>query len=241
MQQKYGLEFVNKTADKHLKSEGDAREARYQFLRQILASHMAKAIITAHHRDDYEETIVFNALRGTNIRGLVPFRADQQIIRPLVGSTKQELTTYARHNKLIWHEDNSNTLHKYMRNVLRSGLLPFIRNDHAMYESFQQYAKGLVALQLQTDGYLATWLLEHVIFSPNDASIDRTELAKVAFGVSQLLIYEVLRQLKPGELSQVVVREAARQARIARPATVIPLGNGLQLRVKTAIVIIMII
>src|SRR5438270_2251525 len=41
-------------------SEATARQARYQFLEAVQKKYKAKAIITAHHQDDWIETAVIN-------------------------------------------------------------------------------------------------------------------------------------------------------------------------------------
>jgi tRNA(Ile)-lysidine synthetase-like protein len=104
-------------------SEADARDARYEFLRSVMAKHEADMIITAHHQDDILETMVINMVRGTGPRGLSPM-TQPDILRPLLNRTKVELLEYASEHKLEWREDSTNTDDKYLRNNIRLNIMP---------------------------------------------------------------------------------------------------------------------
>ena len=105
-------------------SEADAREARYEFLRRVKASHGAKAIITAHHQDDLLETMLLHVMRGTGRRGLDPMRSSHDIIRPLIDHRKADLIAYANQHSLLWQEDSTNSDTKYARNAVRANVMP---------------------------------------------------------------------------------------------------------------------
>jgi len=110
-------------------SEEQARIARYEFLREIKEKYKAEKIITAHHQDDFLETIVMNMLRGTGPRGLNPMQGQADLVRPLMNKTKQDILEYVKAHKLEWREDPSNEDNKYMRNYVRMKIMPEI-NEH---------------------------------------------------------------------------------------------------------------
>jgi tRNA(Ile)-lysidine synthetase-like protein len=97
-------------------SEDKARKRRYEFLRSVAKKHDAK-LVTAHHADDVIESIIINLLRGTGWRGLAVL--DSDVKRLLTGLTKAEILEYAKHHKLVWHEDSTNAEDKYLRNQIR--------------------------------------------------------------------------------------------------------------------------
>lgn len=105
-------------------SEAKARQARYSFLSKIRQRHQAKAIITAHHQDDLIETAFLNILRGTSWRGLSSIKDQQDLLRPLLKYSKQQIVDYASKNKLSWREDTTNLDTSYLRNYLRRQILP---------------------------------------------------------------------------------------------------------------------
>ena len=97
-------------------SEDEARRYRYAFLRK-LAKRYGAQLVTAHHSDDLVESVVINVTRGTGWRGLAVMNSD--VLRPLLGMTKQELIDYALKHGLEWHEDSTNASDKYLRNRIR--------------------------------------------------------------------------------------------------------------------------
>lgn len=98
-------------------SELSARNARYNFLREVARRYGGK-VVTAHHADDLVETVVLNLQRGTGWRGLAVFGAND-IYRPLTRYFKDELLAYANRHSLDWREDATNHEPYYARNKIR--------------------------------------------------------------------------------------------------------------------------
>ena len=106
-----------------------ARKLRYNYFFTLLAEHNYDYIITAHHQDDNIETMLFHFLRGTGLRGLCGIPTNQnQIIRPLLSYSKDDILNYAYQNQIPFREDSSNKKNIYTRNFLRNELLPQIEN-----------------------------------------------------------------------------------------------------------------
>ena len=110
-------------------SEDLARVARYKYLRSIKDKYQAEKIITAHHQDDFLETIVLNLLRGTGPRGLNPMQGQNDILRPLMNKNKLDILSYAKEHKLDWREDPTNTDDKYLRNYVRKNVMPKLASE----------------------------------------------------------------------------------------------------------------
>ena len=102
-----------------------AREMRYTFFREIMKKEGAEKLFTAHHADDQAETILFNLLRGSGIKGLsgMPV-AENDILRPMISISKEEIYAYAKENNIPYREDASNASDKYQRNFLRNKIIP---------------------------------------------------------------------------------------------------------------------
>ncbi len=108
-----------------------ARELRFAFFSQCARKHRCPRLVLAHHADDQIETCLFNFLRGAGAAGLagikpVSRRAGLEIIRPLLGISRDEITAYAKQEKLSWREDASNQSRAHTRNRLRLAVLPAI-------------------------------------------------------------------------------------------------------------------
>lgn len=115
---RYGLEYVTKREELGAGAgEALARKRRYAFLRSMADNYRA-AILTAHHQDDIIESIAINLIRGTGWGGLAVFAAED-IGRPLLRFSKEDIRTYALANRLEWVEDSTNAEDIYLRNRLR--------------------------------------------------------------------------------------------------------------------------
>ena len=120
--QSHGLEFqLRREVLGARASEALARERRYAFLHELTEQYDAQ-IVTAHHQDDVVETIAINLIRGTGWRGLAVFGSHNNIVRPLLDMTKQEIYDYALRHTLEWVEDETNQTDDYLRNRLRKKL-----------------------------------------------------------------------------------------------------------------------
>lgn len=120
----HNLTFVYEAGNLGLQAnEGAAREARYNFLRQVSKNHNADAIITAHHQDDLLETAIINMIRGTGWRGLSSLQSHPTLLRPLLDTPKAELLHYANRHHLTWREDPTNANQEILRNFVRHKIL----------------------------------------------------------------------------------------------------------------------
>ncbi|RBJ84712.1 tRNA lysidine(34) synthetase TilS [Pseudomonas sp. MWU12-2534b] len=110
--------------------EQAAREARYGAFAALTAAH--ELLLTAQHREDQAETLLFRLLRGAGVRGLSAMPACRplgggQLLRPLLGVSRQALERYAAEQGLSWVEDPSNADHQYSRNYLRHQVMPLLQ------------------------------------------------------------------------------------------------------------------
>lgn len=133
-----------------------ARELRYAWFNELMQEYSYLLLATAHHLNDNLETTLLNFVRGTGINGMrgIPPKNDN-IIRPLLAFTKNELVSYATNNKLTWREDASNESDDYDRNFLRHQVIPklqelnpsledtFKRTNHSLLGAVAIFQLGL--------------------------------------------------------------------------------------------------
>jgi len=115
-----------------------ARDLRYSWFKNLLKENGYDYLLTAHHADDNLETFFINLSRGTGIDGLcgIPEKSDE-ILRPLLPFSKEEIHSYASANQLSWREDQSNQDSKYLRNKIRKELVPLLKDiNPAFLETF---------------------------------------------------------------------------------------------------------
>ncbi|MBD9414549.1 tRNA lysidine(34) synthetase TilS [Pseudomonas sp. PDM16] len=109
--------------------ERAARDARYRAFERRLEE--GALLLTAQHRDDQAETLLFRLLRGAGVRGLAGMPPSRPfgpgwLVRPLLQASRGELEAYARQHDLSWVEDPSNADTGLARNFLRRDVLPLL-------------------------------------------------------------------------------------------------------------------
>ncbi len=106
-----------------------ARRHRYAFLSETAVLRNATHIAVGHHADDQAETVLLNMLRGAGPEGLSGMPAVRPLsgallVRPFLDVRRKEILSYAAAQQLSWREDASNHSGKYMRNRIRSSVIP---------------------------------------------------------------------------------------------------------------------
>lgn len=109
--------------------ERGARDARYQAFAQVIGA--GEVMLTAQHREDQAETLLFRLLRGAGVRGLAAMPvhrplAGGHLVRPLLGVSRAELEAYAVEHQLQWIADPSNADTRFSRNYLRHRVFPIL-------------------------------------------------------------------------------------------------------------------
>ena len=113
-------------ADLHKVSiEMAARELRYRYFFQLKEALDADGVCVGHHKEDSVETILINLVRGTGLSGLMGIRPrNNDVIRPLLCVTRQEIEDYLRQHAVSFVTDSTNLVDDVMRNKIRLNVLP---------------------------------------------------------------------------------------------------------------------
>ena len=113
-------------ADLHKVSiEMAARELRYRYFFQLKEALGADGVCVGHHKEDSVETILINLVRGTGLSGLMGIRPrNQDVIRPLLCVTRQEIEDYLRQQAVSFVTDSTNLIDDVVRNKIRLNVLP---------------------------------------------------------------------------------------------------------------------
>jgi tRNA(Ile)-lysidine synthase len=127
-----GIHFFTKRFDtmahaatKKISVQMAARELRYQWFSSLVIREGFDAVAVAHNLNDNVETFLINLLRGTGINGLTGMSQHyNNIIRPLLFATRDEITAFATEKEIMFREDSSNAQVKYTRNRIRHMVIP---------------------------------------------------------------------------------------------------------------------
>lgn len=127
-----------------------ARNLRYAFFRKIQEERELQFLVTAHHVNDQLETFLINLSKASGINGLSGMPANEnQILRPLLQFSKDDIYAFAAEHGVKFREDLSNKKSDYLRNFIRNEIAPKLleTNDHFL----ENFAKSLTYLNQVKD------------------------------------------------------------------------------------------
>lgn len=171
-----------------------ARELRYNWFKQICIDQNYQFIATAHHLDDQAETFLINFTRGTGIDGLVGIpEKNENIIRPLLSFSREDILKYAIENEIAWREDQSNSSTKYLRNKMRHLVLPVLKEENAEFlKSFQNTLNHLKQAQLLANDAVAFFEKDCVKMIDDQLEIDLEKAQN--FNNNKIYLLQVLKR-----------------------------------------------
>jgi tRNA(Ile)-lysidine synthase len=189
LSQKYDLPYEFTEGELGLgTSEEAARVARYDYLRHICNIHKATGVVTAHHQDDALETLAFNILRGTNRKGMSSLQSSSELLRPLLGYTKEDIMQYAQVHHLQWREDSTNQDEKYTRNWIRRSVLPKLSRKQR--RELRASHEAATARNAVVDGVIQ----QQLTALQNRAGVDRKKFTTLPYSVACEVMAAWLRQ-----------------------------------------------
>ena len=208
---------------RRLSVEEAARQVRYRFYHRSATEYGYDKIALGHHADDNAEQVLMAMLRGSGplgLAGIPPARPDR-IIRPLIDLRHSELLDYLAAHKLEYVEDSSNQDLRFMRNKIRSRLIPNLQAEYnpRCVDSLIRMATILTAEE--------KWIGEHILPIFNDTvvienadrlglSLDRLKQEPVA--AQRRLIRKALLQVK-GNLRRITFAHVEAVLKLVRQGT----------------------
>jgi len=204
---------------KKLSVQMAARELRYKWFNDLVKKNKYNYILTAHHANDNIETLLINLVRGTGINGLLGIPAKQNnIVRPLLFASKEDVYNYCSENKLKFRHDSSNDEVKYARNYLRHEVIPGLKKlNPALESTFNNNIKLFKECALITNNYIKQAANVTLIKSEDSLKISIVELMKQSapglllhewlspYGFNSTQTTQLLKSLKttePGKIFQ---------------------------------------
>jgi len=114
---------IHKTA-----TQESARNLRYNWFKELLHNNGFQFILTAHHKDDNLETILYNLIKGSKLRGYAGIGNEtSDIIRPMLCYNRTDIDSICKKLSIAWREDLSNESNNYARNFLRNEIIPKLK------------------------------------------------------------------------------------------------------------------
>ncbi|RPH78589.1 MAG: tRNA lysidine(34) synthetase TilS [Nitrospiraceae bacterium] len=219
--------------------QATARDARYDFMKQVAREVGADRIAVGHTANDQAETVLMWLLRGAGMTGLagMPYAREDGIIRPLLAATREEVVVYLDHERLAYRRDSSNEKPLYHRNRIRQELLPVVTQlSPAAVRVLQRQAD----LLREDERYLedVTNTLTRTIVSRDSSGVqrvDRQALSVLPVALQRRLVRAILQSYdEEGRASSLNIVESVRRvflkeerrARVALKQVLVTLDQG---------------
>ncbi len=105
--------------------EEEGRRFRYETFEKKADELGLNKIAVAHHKNDRAETMIFQMIRGSRLKGLAGIREKNgPVIRPLLCVSREEIEEYLKENGIEYVTDSTNLSTDYTRNRIRNEILP---------------------------------------------------------------------------------------------------------------------
>ena len=193
-----------------------ARRARYAAFAQVAAEPDA-AVAVAHHRDDEDETMLLNMLRGSGLSGLCgmkPVRCmetepgDLWVIRPLLCVSRAQIEAYLQECGQTYVNDSTNALTDYTRNKIRHRVLPAMSEARGEEpESLSRTLKRLRGQLAQIEEYMlqeATRFADtHAVWENGSISVPVGELKEQPEALQAYVVRECIGRVRAGDLTNI--------------------------------------
>lgn len=174
--------------------EEAGRLYRYQCFEQVLANRGANKIAVAHHANDQAETVLFHLARGTGILGLTGMAPKRnEIIRPLLCVTRQDILAYLQEKDLKYCIDVTNEDTIYTRNKIRHQLVPLMEevNQRAVTHICETAKMARESLDL-VNSLVDQALMDQVRIRQGNYNIELAGFVKLPMLIRKELIKRIL-------------------------------------------------
>lgn len=136
--------------DNKMGIEEAAREVRYSFFSEFSEKNQIDYILTAHNMNDVAETVLFHIIRGCGIKGLCGItRQRDNIIRPLLNFSREEIENYCKELSLNYVTDSTNFDTDYSRNYIRHVILPEMKKlNPSIISSLSRLSESVISANI---------------------------------------------------------------------------------------------
>lgn len=184
-----------------ISEEEAGRKARYEIFEKK-KNELGKAkIAIGHHMNDQAETVLFNIIRGSGLKGIGGIRpVRDSIIRPLIECTRREIEEYCNNKLISFRHDISNESDIYSRNKLRLHVIPYIEDN--FNPSFIKQISVMSELVREDDlclDKIATKFLNHYLIktNPNKIYLDISKLMELDKAIRKRVFRKAILNINP--------------------------------------------
>ena len=192
--------FLNKK--KIIKNiQAEARNVRYDILKNFCIKNSIKVILTGHNLEDQVETFLIRLSRGSGLKGLSAMKSLSKInsqvslFRPLLDAQKQSLEKISKNIFGTYLKDPSNKNKKYLRSKIRNLKKP-LEKSGIKYEKIFKSIQNLSQSKITLEQHLNKIFKKLIIKANNEIFINFKNYKDLNMDTKIALINHSVKQLK---------------------------------------------
>ncbi len=191
--------FNKKKISKNIQAE--ARNTRYDILKNFCRKKNIKVILTAHNLEDQVETFLIRLSRGSGLKGLSSMKALSKInnrvslFRPLLDTQKKFLMKISKTIFGKYFEDPSNKNKKYLRTKVRNLRKP-LENSGIKYEKIFRSIQNLSHSKTTLEEFLNKIFKELIKEANSEILINFKKYKNLNEEIKMAVINQSIKQLK---------------------------------------------
>jgi tRNA(Ile)-lysidine synthase len=207
-----------------------ARRARYAAFARMVAQDVSGqtntyeaggtpdvAVAVAHHRDDEDETMLFNMIRGTGLTGLCGMKPVRQmrtdagdlwILRPLLCVGRGQIEAYLKECGQDYVNDSTNAMTDYTRNKIRHQVLPAMtaargEEQESLSQTWARMRGQLSQIEEYMQGEAVRFTDEHAVNEDGGVSVSVEALKALPEALRTYVVREFIGRAKGDDLTNI--------------------------------------
>jgi len=145
----FGIDIHRISPSKNRATETELRKLRFEIFNQEVTAK-GNILLLGHHAGDRVETFFINLLRGTRLKGLGSITEGREnIYRPMLEVSKNQILDYAKDNKIFYTEDPTNRDEEILRNWIRRTVIPLLseRSNRDLKDTVESISKEIESMK----------------------------------------------------------------------------------------------
>ncbi len=181
--------------------QSEARNIRYDILKNYCLKNRITTILTAHNLEDQVETFFIRLSRGSGLKGLSAMKPLRKIdskltlCRPLLDVRKNFLIRISKNTFGKYVKDPSNKDEKYLRTKIRNLKKP-LENSGVKYEQIFKSIQNLSCSRSTLDNYFEKIFKKLINVRNNQVKINLKKFNKLNNDVKIALINQSIKKIK---------------------------------------------
>lgn len=173
-------------------TEECGRNVRYSYFYHLADTENSK-IAVAHTLSDNLETMIFNFVRGSGLKGICGISPTRdKIIRPFIHVSRDEIEKYCQENGINFVTDSSNFEDVYTRNKIRIKIIPELKKINPALEQSCLRLSGNISLD---DDFLDSYAENEVKNIETEVGFDASKIRDLHPAIKNRVIFKILKSI----------------------------------------------